>query len=71
MSERAAAGLKGVPLSLLLSNLALDELDRELERRGYRVCRYGEDCKIYVHSQQTGERVKRSIILFIERQLKG
>jgi RNA-directed DNA polymerase len=53
-----------------LSNLVLDELDRELERRGHRFCRYADDCNIYVRSQRAGERVKRSITLFIERRLK-
>ena len=48
----------------------LDELDRELERRGHRFCRYSDDCNIYVRSQRAGERVKRSITLFIERRLK-
>jgi RNA-directed DNA polymerase len=48
----------------------LDELDRELERRGHRFCRYADDCNIYVRSQRAGERVKRNITLFIERRLK-
>jgi len=61
---------QGGPLSPLLSNLVLDELDRELERRGHRFCRYADDCNIYVRSQRAGERVKRSITLFIERRLK-
>jgi RNA-directed DNA polymerase len=61
---------QGGPLSPLLSNLVLDELDQELERRGHRFCRYADDCNIYVHSQRAGERVKRSITDFIERRLK-
>ena len=61
---------QGGPLSPLLSNLVLDELDQELERRGHRCCRYADDCNIYVRSQRAGERVKRSITCFIERRLK-
>ena len=61
---------QGGPLSPLLSNLVLDELDQELERRGHRFCRYADDCNIYVRSQRAGERVKRSITCFIERRLK-
>ena len=61
---------QGGPLSPLLSNLVLDELDRELERRGLSFCRYADDCNIYVRSQRAGERVKRSITGFIERCLK-
>jgi len=61
---------QGGPLSPLLSNLVLDELDQELERRGHRFCRYADDCNIYVRSQRAGERVKRSITSFIERRLK-
>ena len=61
---------QGGPLSPLPSNLVLDELDRELERRGHRFCRCADDCNIYIRSQRAGERVKRSITLFIERRLK-
>lgn len=61
---------QGGPLSPLLSNLALDELDRELERRKHCFVRYADDCNIYVCSQRAGERVKRSITGFITRQLK-
>ncbi|HEY1965535.1 MAG TPA: group II intron maturase-specific domain-containing protein [Acidobacteriaceae bacterium] len=56
--------------SPLLSNLVLDELDRELERRKHCFVRYADDCNIYVRSQQAGERVKRSITNFITRRLK-
>ncbi len=48
---------QGSPLSPLLSNILLDELDKELERRGHRFCRYADDCNIYVKSQKAGERV--------------
>ncbi len=61
---------QGGPLSPLLSNLVLDELDRELERRGHSFCRYADDCNIYVRSQRAGERVKRSITSFIWQRLK-
>jgi RNA-directed DNA polymerase len=61
---------QGGPLSPLLSNVVLDELDRELERRGHCFVRYADDCNIYVHSQRAGQRVKRSITGFITRRLK-
>src|SRR5271169_262238 len=61
---------QGGPLSPLLSNLVLDELDRELERRKHCFVRYADDCNIYVRSQRAGERVKRSITGFITRRLK-
>lgn len=61
---------QGGPLSPLLSNLVLDELDRELERRGHRFCRYGDDCNIYVRSLRAGERVMESLTEFITRKLK-
>ena len=61
---------QGGPLSPLLSNLVLDELDRELERRKHCFVRYADDCNIYVRSQQAGERVKRSVTNFIARRLK-
>jgi len=61
---------QGGPLSPLLSNLVLDELDRELERRKHCFVRYADDCNIYVRSRRAGERVKRSITCFIVRRLK-
>jgi RNA-directed DNA polymerase len=61
---------QGGPLSPLLSNLVLDELDRELERRKHCFVRYADDCNIYVGSQRAGERVKRNITSFITRRLK-
>jgi RNA-directed DNA polymerase len=57
-------------LSPLLSNLVLDELDRELERRGHRFVRYADDCNVYVRSDQAGLRVMASLTRFIERRLK-
>jgi RNA-directed DNA polymerase len=61
---------QGGPLSPLLSNLVLDELDRELERRGHRFLRYADDCNIYVRSQRAGQRVMESITRFITQELK-
>src|SRR5271165_859628 len=61
---------QGGPLSPLLSNLVLDELDRELERRGHRYVRYADDCNIYVRSEQAGQRVMESITRFITHKLK-
>lgn len=61
---------QGRPLSLLLSNAVLDELDKELEYRGHCFARYCDDFVILVKSQRAGERVMRSITQFIERKLK-
>ncbi len=61
---------QGGPLSPLLSNLVLDELDRELERRGHRFVRYADDSNIYVRSEQAGQRVMESIKRFITKKLK-
>jgi RNA-directed DNA polymerase len=61
---------QGGPLSPLLSNILLNELDRELERRGHRFCRYADDCNIYVRTRRSGERVLHSIATFIEQRLK-
>src|SRR5437763_10945044 len=61
---------QGGPLSPLLSNLVLDELDRELERRGLRFVRYADDCNIYVRSERAGRRVMKSITRFITHKLK-
>ncbi len=60
---------QGGPLSPLLSNIVLDELDRELARRGHRFVRYADDCNIYVRSERSGKRVMASIRRFIERRL--
>src|SRR3974377_2067566 len=61
---------QGGPLSPLLSNLVLDELDRELERRGHRYLRYADDCKIYVRSQGAVQRVMKGVTRFITHKLK-
>ena len=61
---------QGGPLSPLLSNLVLDELDRELERRGHRYVRYADDSNIYVRSERAGQRVMESITRFITQKLK-
>lgn len=61
---------QGGPLSPLLSNILLDELDKELERRGHRFCRYADDCNIYVKSKRAGERVLKSITKFLDQKLK-
>src|SRR6266550_557032 len=61
---------QGGPLSPLLSNLVLDELDRELEYRGHRFVRYADDCNIYVRSERAGQRVMESITRFIAQKLK-
>src|SRR5437667_2366210 len=61
---------QGGPLSPLLSNIVLDELDRELERRKHRFVRYADDCNIYVRSQREGQRVMSSVTGFLTRRLK-
>src|SRR5438128_1031940 len=61
---------QGGPLSPLLSNLVLDELDRELERRGHRFVRFADDCNIYVRSERAGRRVMESVTSFIKKRLK-
>lgn len=61
---------QGGPLSPLLSNVMLHELDKELERRGHRFCRYADDCNIYVKSKKSGNRVMDSVSQFIEKRLK-
>jgi RNA-directed DNA polymerase len=61
---------QGGPLSPLLSNLVLDELDQELERRGHRFVRYADDCNIYVRSERAGQRVMESVTRFITEKLK-
>jgi RNA-directed DNA polymerase len=61
---------QGGPLSPLLSNLVLDDLDRELEKRGHRFVRYADDCNIYVRSERAGQRVMENIRGFITRKLK-
>lgn len=61
---------QGGPLSPLLSNIVLDELDRELEQRGHRFVRYADDCNIYVRSERSGQRVMTSVVRFIEGRLR-
>ena len=61
---------QGSPLSPLLSNIVLDELDWELEKRGHTFVRYADDCQIYVGSQRAGERVKQSLMRFSEKTLR-
>jgi len=61
---------QGGPLSPLLSNILLDDLDKELESRGHRFCRYADDCNIYVKSKAAGERVKRSITRYLTERLR-
>ena len=58
---------QGGPLSPLLSNLVLDDLDKELTRRGHRFCRYADDCNIYVRSLRAGERVMASVSRFLTK----
>ena len=61
---------QGGPLSPLLSNILLDDLDKELERRGHAFCRYADDCNVYVRSKRAAERVLASLSRFLERRLK-
>jgi len=61
---------QGGPLSPLLSNLLLDDLDRELERRGLSFVRYADDCNIYVRSRRAGERVMAGVVRWLEKRLK-
>lgn len=61
---------QGGPLSPLLSNILLDDLDKELEKRGHNFCRYADDCNIYVGSQRAGERVLASLTTFLREKLK-
>ena len=70
VSPRTEGTPQGGPLSPLLSNILLTELDRELERRGHAFCRYADDCNIYVRSQTAGERVMASISRFLADTLK-
>lgn len=69
-TQREKGTPQGSPLSPLLSNIVLDELDKELERRGHSFCRYADDCNIYVRSRRTAERVMSSITNFVEKKLK-
>jgi RNA-directed DNA polymerase len=69
-SPRQEGTPQGGPLSPLLSNILLDDLDKELERRGHAFCRYADDCNIYVQSRRSGERVLTSITSFLMDRLK-
>jgi RNA-directed DNA polymerase len=68
--ERHEGTPQGGPLSPLLANLLLDDLDKELESRGHRFCRYADDCNIYVRSEAAGERVMASVTNFLEKRLR-
>jgi RNA-directed DNA polymerase len=69
-SAREQGTPQGGPLSPLLSNILLDDLDKELERRGHAFCRYADDCNIYVRSQHAGDRVLTSITSYLKKRLK-
>jgi RNA-directed DNA polymerase len=68
--ERTEGTPQGGPLSPLLANILLDELDRELTQRGHSFCRYADDCNIYVRSPRAGARVMASVTRFLERKLR-
>jgi RNA-directed DNA polymerase len=70
VSPRQEGTPQGGPLSPLLSNILLDELDKELEERGHAFCRYADDCNIYVATKASGERVMASITRFLSERLK-
>jgi len=70
VSPRSEGTPQGGPLSPLLSNIMLTELDRELERRGHAFCRYADDCNVYIRSRQAGERVLASLTGFLWERLK-
>jgi RNA-directed DNA polymerase len=70
VSPRTQGTPQGGPLSPLLSNILLTDLDRELERRGHAFCRYADDCNIYVRSRAAGERVMASLTRFLADTLK-
>jgi RNA-directed DNA polymerase len=69
-SPRSEGTPQGGPLSPLLSNVLLDELDKELERRGHKFCRYADDCNIYVRSKAAGERVMKSVVKLLSERLR-
>jgi len=70
VSPRVEGTPQGGPLSPLLSNVLLDELDKELERRGHRFARYADDCNVYVQSRTAGERVMASLERFLAKRLR-
>ena len=70
VSARTEGTPQGGPLSPLLSNILLDDLDKELEQRGHQFCRYADDCNIYVQTRRSGERVLASVTRYLEERLK-
>jgi len=70
VEPRSEGTPQGGPLSPLLSNILLDDLDKELERRGHRFCRYADDCNIYVRSKAAGERVLKSLKSYLAKRLR-
>jgi len=68
--ESSEGAPQGGPLSPLLSNIILDKLDKELEKRGHKFCRYADDCNIYVKTKRAGDRVMESISTYIETELR-
>jgi|LGOV01.1.fsa_nt_gb group II intron reverse transcriptase/maturase len=70
VSIRQEGTPQGGPLSPLLSNILLDELDKELERRGHRFCRYADDCNIYLQTKRSAQRVMASVTQYLEETLK-
>jgi RNA-directed DNA polymerase len=70
VTQRTEGTPQGGPLSPLLSNILLDDLDKELEKRGHAFCRYADDCNIYVRSKAAGERVLASLTRFLHARLK-
>jgi RNA-directed DNA polymerase len=70
INQREKGTPQGSPLSPLLSNIMLDDLDKELEKRGHCFCRYADDCNIYVGSKKAGARVMESITNYLEKKLK-
>jgi RNA-directed DNA polymerase len=70
VSQRVEGTPQGGPLSPLLSNILLDELDQELQRRGHRFVRYADDCNVYVRSEEAGKRVMASMERFLEKRLR-
>ena len=69
-SPRSEGTPQGGPISPLLSNILLDEFDKELEKRGHRFVRYADDCNIYVRSQKAGESVLDSVERFLAKRLR-
>lgn len=70
IGQRTEGTPQGGPLSPLLSNILLDDLDKELERRGHAFCRYADDCNIYVRTEVAGQRVMASVTRFLEDKLR-